>query len=61
MKEEMDVNQFFIPESYWQNQEPWKAIFEKKRIEKIKREKEYELMGRQLSLSRPRATRRFRL
>lgn len=61
MKEEMDVNQFFIPESYWQNQEPWKAIFEKKRIEKIKREKEYELMGRQLSLSRSRVTRRFRL
>jgi hypothetical protein len=29
MKEEMDVNQFFIPESYWQNQEQWKAIFEK--------------------------------
>ncbi len=61
MKEEMDVNQFFIPESYWQNQEPWKAIFEKMRIEKIKREKEYELMRKQIELSRPRVTRRFRL
>ena len=34
MKEEIDVNQFFIPESYWQNQEPWKTIFEQKMIRK---------------------------
>ena len=39
MKEEMDVNQFFIPESYWQNQEPWKAIFEKRESKKLKERK----------------------
>ncbi len=58
MMEGMDVNQFFIPESYWQNQEPWKTIFEKKRIEKIERERGYALIARQLGLSRPRAVRR---
>ncbi len=62
MKKEMDINQFFISETYWQNQEPWKTIFEKKRIEKIERERGYALIARQLGLSRPRAVRRrFRL
>ena len=34
MKEKMDVEEFFKPESYWQEQEPWKKILEPRRIQK---------------------------
>lgn len=31
MKEGIDVDEFFTFESYWQNQEPWKEVFELRR------------------------------
>ena len=35
MKDNMDVEEFFKPESYWQNQEPWKKYMNRKRIVNI--------------------------
>lgn len=34
MKENVDIEEFFKPESYWQEQGPWKEIFEQKRIQR---------------------------
>lgn len=32
MKTNIDAEEFFKPESYWQGQDPWKEIFEQRRI-----------------------------
>ena len=34
MKANMDVEEFFKPESYWQEQDPWKKIFGPRKIQK---------------------------
>ena len=33
MKENIDIEEFFTPESYWQEQDPWKKIFGPRRIQ----------------------------
>ncbi len=47
MSNNTDVEEFFRLESYWQNEEPWKTLFEKKRIEILKRERYYESLRNQ--------------
>ena len=34
MIENVDIEEFFKPESYWQAQDPWKEIFEQKRLQR---------------------------